>query len=123
MKSSKLLWSILLGALGITLSVLPTVLAILCYFPVWVAEGGETVLSGFTATLLAVAVFPLYRLLKKLLESPSTWVMWLIAFILFYLLSHIADEMTVISFVGTVSNILGAVVFRIRRRVCGDEKA
>jgi hypothetical protein len=94
-------------------------LAVLSYFPIWVAEGGESVLSGVTALLLILSALPLYRALKHLLRSPSAWVMWLICFLLFLLLSKIADEMTVISFVGLLSNLIAAVIFRAARR---DEK-
>ena len=42
--------------------------------------------------------------------------MWLIAFILFLSLSRIADEMTVISFVGLISNLIGSLIFKLARR-------
>ena len=104
--------SVLLGTLGIIVSVLPTMIAVLSYFPAWVAEGGESVLSGLTALLLILSALPLYRTLKRLLRSPSAWVMWLICFLAFLLLSRIADEMTLISFVGLVSNLIAALIFR-----------
>ena len=105
-----------LTALGVAVSVLPPMLAVLAYFPAWVAEGGEHVFSGFTAFLLIVAALPIYRTMKKLLASPSAWVMWLVAFLAFLLLSNIAEEMTVISFVGLISNIAGAIAFKLSKR-------
>ena len=42
--------------------------------------------------------------------------MWLFTFILFYTMSRIADEMTVISLVGAISNAIGAILFRIAGR-------
>ncbi len=103
----------LCGAVGTAVSVIPTALAVISYFPMWVAEGGESILSGFTALLLILTAVPLFRLIRRLLHSPSAWMMWLVAFLLFFLLSRIADEMTVISFVGLVSNIVGALIYRI----------
>lgn len=99
-------------AVATAVSVIPTGVAVLSYFPVWVAEGGESVLSGFTALLLILTAVPLYRVIRGLLRSPSAWVMWLITFILFLTLSRIADEMTVISLVGLVSNVVGALIYR-----------
>lgn len=99
-------------AIATAVSVVPTGVAVLSYFPIWVAEGGESVLSGFTALLLILTAIPLYRVIRGLLRSPSAWVMWLVCFILFLTLSRIADEMTVISFVGLVSNVLGALIYR-----------
>ena len=121
MRNSNLTKRILLTALGAILSVVPPMLAVLAYFPAWVAEGGEHVLSGFTAFLIIIAALPLYRVLKKLLASPSAWVMWMIAFVIFLLLSNIAEEMTVISFVGLISNIAGALIFKLRGKYKDDE--
>ncbi len=112
MKSSRLK-PLILHALGTVISVVPTVVAVLSYFPLWAAEGGESVLSGFTALLLILSALPIYRALKHLLRSPSAWVMWLVCFLVFLLLSRIADEMTVISFVGLISNLIGALLFRL----------
>lgn len=102
--------------LGVVISILPPVLAVFSFFPIWCAEGGEYVVSGFTALVLLLCALPLFRLIKKLLASPSVWVMWLIAFIVFFALSKIADEMVVISFVGFVSNVLGAILFRLAKK-------
>ena len=116
MATDKLIKRLLIRISGIIISILPPLVAILSYFPVWVAEGGETVLSGFTALLIILAAMPLYRLLRRALASPSVWCMWLVAFILFLLLSRIADEMTVISLVGLISNLMGALLFRLAKR-------
>lgn len=104
---------IILRALGVAVSVLPPAIAALSYFPIWCAAGGEYVVSGFVALLLLLCALPLFNVIKKVLKSPSVWVMWLIAFIAFFSLSKIADEMVIISFVGFVSNVVGAVLFRL----------
>lgn len=114
--ADKLIKRILLRAGGLMLSILPPLAAILCYFPIWATEGGETVVSGFTALLIILAALPLYKALRKLLASPSVWSMWLIAFVVFLLLSKVAEEMVVICFVGFVSNLLGAALFRLARK-------
>lgn len=112
--------AVVLRCIGIALSIIPPLACILLYFPVWVAKGGEYVLSGFTLLLIAVALLPLYRRIRELLRSPSAYMLWLIAFVVFFTLSRIADEMTVISFVGFLGNLVGAIFFRLAKRVGGD---
>ncbi len=112
---AKLYKAIILRALGIAVSVLPPALAALSYFPIWCASGGEYVVSGFVAFLLLLCSLPIFNIVKKVLKSPSVWVMWLIAFIAFFSLSKIADEMVIISFVGFVSNLVGAILFKLAR--------
>jgi hypothetical protein len=75
-------------------------------------EGTGSVISGFTLLLLMGAMLPLWKSVKRILRSPSAYVMWFIAFMIFFMLAKIADEMTVICFVGFVSNLIGAVFFR-----------
>lgn len=108
---------IALRGLAIALCVIPVSSAILCYFPVWVAEGGEGIIPGVTVLLLTLAALPLWRLIRRALASLASYTLWLIAFLVFLCLSRIADEMTVISFVGFVGNALGAIVFRIADRL------
>ena len=121
MKTSNTSLRVLFNALGIAFSVLPPALAIILYFPVWVARGGEYTLSGIAVLLMLVAFVPIFKLVRRLFESPSGWAIWLVIFILFFLVSRIADEMITVSFIGLVGNILGAVMFRISRRFGGDE--
>ena len=108
--SRKSLW---LWLLGMLLCILPPAIAVISYFPVWVSRGGESVLSGFTVLLLAVCALPLWRAVKRVLSSPSIHTLWLIFFILFLLLSRVAEEMTVISLVGFLSSSLGAILIRL----------
>ena len=105
--------SIFLRVIGLVLCVIPVTVSILCYFPAWRAEGGEVLLSGTTLLLLCMAAVPLYKLISAKLRSPAAYTLWLIAFILFFLLSNIAEEMVVISFTGFIGNLLGAIAFKL----------
>ena len=105
--------SIFLRVIGLVLCVIPVTVSILCYFPAWRAEGGEVLLSGTTLLLLCMAAVPLYKLISEKLRSPAAYTLWLIAFILFFLLSNIAEEMVVISFTGFIGNLLGAIAFKL----------
>ena len=105
--------SIFLRVIGLVLCIIPVTVSILCYFPAWRAEGGEVLLSGATLLLLCMAAVPLYKLIAEKLRSPAAYTLWLIAFILFFLLSNIAQEMVVISFTGFIGNLLGAIAFKL----------
>jgi nicotinamide riboside transporter PnuC len=52
-----------------------------------------------------------------MLTSYSSYFLWLILFLLFFALSKIADQMTVISLVGFIGNLLGAICFFIAKRL------
>ncbi len=101
-----------LNLVGLAVSTVPAATCILLYFPIWRERGIVTVLSGFTLLLLVLAAVPLFSFIKRALKTPSAPVMWFIIFVAFLMLSSIADEMTVISFVGFVSNLVGAIFFR-----------
>lgn len=121
--NKKWIMSLLLRTVSIALCVIPVTVSILCYFPVWRAEGGEVLLSGVTMLLLALASLPLYKLLANKLRSPAAYTVWLIAFLIFLSLSKIADEMVVISFTGFVGNALGAIIYRLAEGGIKDEGA
>ena len=106
----------LLHLFGMLFCILPPAVSILCYFPIWIAEGGEGIIPGFTVLLLSIAALPLYRFMRQALESAASWSLWLIAFLLFLLLSRIADEMTVISFAGFLGNAVGALLMKLSER-------
>lgn len=107
---------------GFLLCILPPAVCTLMYFPLWKAVGYESCIAGGTALLLALCAIPLYKLIKRFFTSYSSYMIWLILFLLFLGLSKIADQMTVISLVGFIGNLLGAVCFYIARRIGGRNK-
>ena len=102
---------------GLMLSVIPPLAAILCYFPVWIAKGGEFVVSGLAVLLCIPAVAPIGRMLARRLRSPAGYTMWLVMFVIFFALSRIAEQMTVISLIGFISNLIGACIFKLASSV------
>ena len=117
MTTNRLIKLAALRLLAIAISVIPPAVATLLYFPVWSAAGGELMMSGGTALLLVIAAMPLYNVVKAKLRSPAIWSIWLAAFTAFLFLSRIANEMTVICFVGFVSNLIGSIIFRLAGRI------
>ena len=110
------------NALGLAVSIIPVTAAILSYFPVWARRGDSSILSGISLVLVAIALVPLYKHVRTALRSPSAPMMWFFSFLVFLLLSRIADEMTVISFVGFVTNVLGSLCFKRARMYAPEVK-
>ena len=101
---------------GFILCIAPPAVCALSYFPIWKTSGYASCIAGGTAVLLTLCFIPIYKLISHAIKSYSSYVMWLIFFLAFFALSKIAEQMTVISLVGFIGNLLGEVCFRIARR-------
>ncbi len=101
--------------IGAFLSAAVPIAVTLSYFPLW-RESGEAAISGISLLLLLIAAVPIFRIIKKILATPSAPVIWLLVFIAFLLFSRIANEVTVISFFGFISNAVGAIFFKLAAR-------
>ncbi len=110
-----------LHIIGFMLCILPPAICTLTYFPLWKAVGYEQCIAGGGALLLVLCLIPLYKLITRGFAKFSAYVMWLLLFLLFLALSKIADQMIVISFVGFVGNLLGAICFNIAGRLKGGK--
>ncbi len=108
--------------LGILLCIAPPIACTLCYFPIWKTSGEKTVAGG-VLLLLIICLIPLFKDIKRRLSSAASYILWLILYIIFFFLSKIADEMTVISFFGFIGNLLGAVCFRLSKRGAVNNEA
>ncbi len=106
--------NIILHIVGFALCTMPPIVCTLFYFPLW--KESAKALSGGVLLLILISAIPVFKLIKKHFESPASYTVWLTIFIIFFALSKIATEMTVISFVGFISNALGTLMFRIARR-------
>jgi len=106
----------LLKALGLIFSTLPPFVATLSYFPIWRERGAEAMLSGLCLSITLVCALPIFRAIKSALRSPSAPLLWFIIFLIFFSLSKIAEDITVIAFVGFISNLIGALFFTLAKR-------
>ena len=113
---------LLFNAIGLLVSIIPVTVSIFSYFPLWVSRRDASVLSGTSLLLICLALVPLYKHMKRNLRSPSAPLMWFCAFMLFFLLAKIADEMVIISFVGFSTNLIGAAFFKLARRYKNEEE-
>ena len=119
MKSPKtnIFVSLGLHLLGFCLCIAPPAVCTLYYFPLWREMGYQSCIAGGTALLLALCIIPIYKLIKRGLEGFSSYMMWLLLFLIFFGMSRIAEQMTVISFVGFIGNLLGYICFYIAKRI------
>lgn len=108
--------SFILHTMGMIFCILPPTLATLEYFPIWVSEGGETMVSALTVILLLLCAIPLKRHIAKFFKSPSAWVIWLLIYVLFSLLGKISDDISAIALVAFPFNFLGALLFKLSER-------
>lgn len=110
----------LLYILGLASCTVPVILVAISYFPVWLERGNGSAISGFVLLVFILAAAPIFKAVKMLFRSPAAYVMWLVFFLLFFSLEKIAHEMTVISLVGFLCNLGGALLFKIA--ASGKEK-
>ena len=107
---------LLFNTLGVCTSVIPVAVTIFSYFPLWLDREDASILSGVSLLLISAALVPLFTYFRQALRSASAPVMWFILFVIFLLLSKIADEVTVISFVGFLTNLIGTLLFKLAKR-------
>lgn len=104
--------NIYLHILGYAFCIVPPLVCTLTFFPIWESTSGFK-LNALCAIVIILAIFPIIKLLRRLLKSDASYIFWLILFICFFAMSRIADEMTVISFIGFISNSIGAILMRL----------
>ena len=120
-KKTNIFVSFCLHILGFCLCIIPPMACTLMYFPLWKTIGYEYCIAGGVALLLVLCMIPMYKFLGERLKSYSSYLLWLVLFLLFLALSKIADQMTVISFAGFVGNLLGGICFHLAKRTRGDK--
>ncbi len=108
-----------LHILGFMLCILPPTACTLMYFPLWKTVGYEHCIAGGVALMMVICFMPLYKFIRSKIKSYSSFLLWLLMFLLFFALSKIAEQMTVISFVGFLGNLLGAICFYLAKRYSG----
>lgn len=91
-------------------------IATLTQFPLWIERSSEATVSGLCVVFALLSAVPLFKYFKKLIESPSSPIMWGLILCFLYALRAIVDEMIVISFVGFVSNLIGWGMFKLAER-------
>ena len=117
MKQNNAIKRSVLRVIALTVCIFPPAIATISYFPVWVVREDTSVLSGMALLVLTIVLIPLMKYIKGKMESPSAPVIWMISFLLFFLLSKIATEMTIISLIGFISNLIGTLIFKLADKI------
>lgn len=98
---------------AIGLDVCGPLVATLTQFPIWIEKSGEATVSGLFLLFAILSAIPLAKQIKEFIKSPSVWVLWIVLFAFFVVLRNIIDEMVIVSFVGMLSNIVGAGIYKV----------
>ena len=101
--------------LGVTLCVLPPAIATLEHFPLWLSDGRQA-LSALSLILLLLSAYPLFRILKHRLRSPSLWMLWLILWGVLEVFLPIFSAVKTIALISFPTGLLGALFFRLAKR-------
>lgn len=101
---------IALTAVGMALSVIPPVVTILSYFPVFAERNTKAVVSGIAVLLLIIASVPLFRYAHKRLGVEAMPLVWVALFFLAEAVNNILDKFIVVCAVGAVSNVCAYVL-------------
>ena len=107
---------IILSFLAFVISVVPPLIATVLQFPVWIEASSEATVSGVAVLLLFFCCLPFYKAIINYFKSPSVPVVWLVICVFMYLMKAIAEQMFIVACVGSVSNLLGAVCFKWRKK-------
>lgn len=95
---------------GLAVSIAAPLVAAATQFPVWTENVEPTQISGMFVFVAILCMIPLFNHFRIALRSPSSAMLWTIMFVVTWALSKIIDQIVIVSLVGAVSNIIGAVM-------------
>lgn len=98
---------------AVAIDVLGPLIATLTQFPVWVEKSAEATVSGLFLVFAFASAIPFLKQIKAFIKSPSVWVLWCVLFVLFVALQNIVREMVIVCFVGMITNIMGAGIYKL----------
>ncbi len=103
----------LLKAIAVVIDVAAPLAATLTQFPIWVEKSSEATVSGLFLLFALLSAIPFMRQIKAFFKSPSVWVLWCIIFVMLIVLEKIIAEMKIVCFVGVISNVIGAGIYKL----------
>jgi hypothetical protein len=112
----------ILKAVAIALDVCAPFVATLTQFPIWVNKSAEATFSGLFIIFAFLSCLPFIKYIKAYFRSPSVWVVWLVLFVSLFALRSIISEMLIVCFIGAISNCIGAVLYKIGKKISLQEK-
>ena len=106
----------ILNVVALLVCIIPPIAVTVKYFPLWISKGTKTTVSGLSVLLVLICIIPFFRHIKQLLSSPSAKTVWLILLVALWMLRLVIDQMIVISAVGFLSNLAGALFYAWRNK-------
>lgn len=122
MRLSKKFKGKLIKGTAIALDIVAPLVATIAQFPAWVERSAGSTVSGTFVMFAILSSIPLFKFLHNILKSPSTPLLWGVAFALLICFRNIVDEMIIICFVGAVSNVAGTAIYKIGASMDKEEK-
>lgn len=117
----------LIYTLGMIFCIVPSVLCVAEYVPIWKRAHPSVLVSGFLASVLSVALItfvaclalpPVATWAKKIIRiKPPAWLGFAIAVIVFKVIKPVADFPINIFTIAALSSFIGSFLFRIANRV------
>lgn len=109
----------ILYTVGMIFCIVPAVLAAVEYFPIWKKVSPAVLMSGICVSGMSIAVMacvaapPILKFIKQKFaaKTPSAWVGFLIAAVLFRVIASVVDALFVIFFIAAVSNLIAQLLF------------
>lgn len=121
--------------LGVLFCIVPSAYCGLDYFPMWRDAHPYVLASGVIASGLSIAIIscvvipPLAKIVKTKIadKTPSAWLGFMIVAVVFWSIQAVAKEIAIIFTVAAMSNLIGAVLFRVADKMAlvpdvGDEE-
>lgn len=110
----------ILYSLGMIFCIVPPVIATAEYFPIWKRANPAVLLSGMCVSGLSLAIMacvalpPVMRMIRQKMtgKTPAAWLGFLIAALIFRMISFVADALFVIFMIAALSNMAGSLLFR-----------
>lgn len=102
---------------GLVLSILAPFIATLTQFPMWTQNADPKQVSAMFIVMAAICALPLMKHFKQALKSPSAIAVWVFPFLVTWGLSQIIKQVMIISLVGMIANIIGAVLCGIGNKL------
>lgn len=112
----------ILKGTAVCLDVGAPLVATITQFPVWVERSAGSTMSGVFVVFALLSAIPLFKVVRSMLKSPSSVMLWGIGFGLLLCLRTIVDEMILICFVGLVANVIGTGIYKIGDGLDREEK-
>lgn len=111
-----------LSAAALAVSILPPFAATLWQFPVWINTSARCTFSGLALLFVLISVYPLIKLAKSYIESPSIPLVWAVILAMLLLLRSIIEQALIIAAVGLASGLIGWVLFKLRDKEKGNKE-